>query len=254
MRFSIYHTPLGWLCSAVFFVCISPLPSLAANWGVSPTRIELGINEKSDIVKVSNEGDENLQVQIKVSEWSQDADGKDRYSDTSGIIYFPKIMILDKNEERIIRVGIKLPATAREKTYRLFVEEIPKPKSKEITGITMSTRFSVPIFVKPIKEEPGGKVERLILSNGILNIGIKNSGNIHFRIASINISGTDAKGEKVFSKEIAGWYLLSGVSRQYSETVPKDICTAIKSLDIEVTTDRSTFTGKLDVDKTMCSP
>jgi len=62
------------------------------------------------------------------------------------------------------------------------------------------------------------------------------------------------KGEETFSKELSGWYLLSGVSRPYAITIPDGTCKALSRLEIEVKTDRFKLNGKLDVDQTMCNP
>jgi len=57
-----------------------------------------------------------------------------------------------------------------------------------------------------------------------------------------------------FSKELSGWYLLSGVSRPYATTIPDETCKALSRLEIEVKTDRFKLNGKLDVGQTMCNP
>jgi fimbrial chaperone protein len=108
--------------------------------------------------------------------------------------------------------------------------------------------------VKPLKEELKGEIEKVDLSKGVLNALIKNKGNIHFIIQSINIKGKNMKGEEIFSKELSGWYLLSGVSRPYTVTIPEETCKALSRLDIEAKTDRLKLNGKLDVDQAMCIP
>jgi fimbrial chaperone protein len=163
-------------------------------------------------------------------------------------------MTLDKSEEKILRAGIKIPATAKEKTYRLFIEEIPEPKKAEGVNVAIAIRFGVPIFVKPLKEEVKGEIEKVDLSKGILNALVKNIGNSHFVINSVDIKGKNVKGEETFSKELSGWYLLNGVSRRYTIIIPQEVCKALSRLDIEVKTDRFKLNGKLDVDQAMCVP
>ncbi|MDA8432107.1 MAG: hypothetical protein M0Z60_03980, partial [Nitrospiraceae bacterium] len=115
-------------------------------------------------------------------------------------------------------------------------------------------KFGVPIFVKPLKEEPKGEIARLVMSKGNVEMLVKNSGNVHFRIESIIVKGKDLKGEEKFSKELPGWYLLSGASRSYSAAIPQDICSGIAKIAVEVKTDKFAVNGNLDVDKTMCLP
>lgn len=229
--------------------------ALAGLFSVTPIKLVFGKDAKSGIVMVTNDGDDPLQVQMKAFEWTQDAEGKDQYKETEEIIFFPKIMMLKKGETRSLRTGIKIPASVREKTYRLFIEEIPGPK-KEQSGaqVQIAIRFGVPIFVIPVKEELSGKIEDLALVKGVLNMVIKNTGNTHFIINFINIKGRDAKGAEIFSNELSGWYLLHSVSRSYKTDIPQEPCQNLSKIEVEVKTDQLSLNGKLDVDKTMCLP
>jgi len=209
---------------------------------------------KSGVITVINEGEEKLSLQMKAFEWSQDAEGKDQYTETNDIIFFPRLMTLEKKEEKILRAGIRVPASLKEKTYRLFIEEIPAPKKTEGVNIAIAIRFGVPIFAKPLKEEVKGEITKIELTKGALNILVKNSGNVHFIINSVDIKGKGQKGEVIFSKELSGWYLLSGASRSYATSISQEVCSKLTKLDIEVKTNRFHLDGKLDVDQTMCNP
>jgi fimbrial chaperone protein len=221
---------------------------------VTPIRLDFGREVKSGVITVTNDASEKLNVQMKAMEWTQDAEGKDVYTDTTDIIFFPKIMTIDKKEDRIIRAGIKAPAVVREKTYRLFIEEIPEPKKAEGASVAIAIKFGVPIFVKPLKAEEKGEIGKIGLLGGALNATVSNTGTVHFRIDSVTIQGKNSKGEETYKTEIAGWYLLSGTSRIYTASLPKEACDKTAKMEVEVKTDKLLLTGKLDVDKTMCSP
>jgi hypothetical protein len=68
------------------------------------------------------------------------------------------------------------------------------------------------------------------------------------------VKGKNKKGENLFSQELSGWYLLSGISRIYTMTVPQEVCKELSRIDLEVKTDRLNWGGKLDVDEAMCLP
>lgn len=244
----------GALLLSIFLIIMTPTLTFPGEFRVTPIRLDFEKGAKSGVITVVNEGDEKLTLQIKAFEWSQDAEGKDQYTETNDLIFFPRLLTLERKEEKIIRAGIRVPGTLREKTYRLFIEEIPAPRKTEGVNIAIAIRFGVPIFAKPLKEEVKGEIEKIELLKGILNIIIRNKGNTHFIIQSINIKGKNAKGEEVFSKELSGWYLLAGVSRLYSTTIPKENCNAISKIDLEVKGDRLTLNGKLDVTQAMCLP
>jgi fimbrial chaperone protein len=243
--------------------CLLPLLSLilfspavvhSGEWRVSPIRLELGRNAKSGVVTVYNEADEPLQVQIKAFEWTQDTEGKDRYAETEDLLFFPRIMIFTKKEDRILRAGIRVQAAKKEKAYRLYIEEIPGPRKEEGVNVAIAVRIGVPVFVKPLVEEPKGEVGKMGMAKGVLSIPVRNVGNVHFVIRAITVTGENAKGEKVFSRDISGWYLLADASRLYTTEVPKDVCQTLVKIAVEVKTDRFSLPGDFAPDKAMCEP
>jgi fimbrial chaperone protein len=245
----------GILFSGILLGALSSVPlAHAGEWRVTPIRLDLGRDARTGVITVANDADSKLQVQMQAFQWSQDVEGKDVYTESNDIIFFPKIMIFEKKEEKILRTGIKIPAVAKEKTYRLFIEEIPEPRKSEGANVAIAIKFGVPIFVTPLKEEPKGEIEKPGMSKGAVKIIVKNSGNVHFRIESITVKGKDLKGEEKISKELSGWYLLSGASRSYTTTIPQDVCETLAKVSIEVKTDKFTLNGNLDADKTMCLP
>jgi fimbrial chaperone protein len=242
--------------SLSFLLLFLPLLSLTARageWRVSPIRLDLGREAKSGVITVFNESDDRLQVQMVAREWTQDAVGKDQYAESGDILFFPRLMIFDKKEERILRAGIRVPAAAKEKAYRLFIEEIPGPrKQQEGTAVAIAIRFGVPIFVHPLKEESRGEVGPLMMSEGTLSVPVKNSGNIHFVIQSVLVKGKNGKGEEILSKELSGWYLLAGASRVYTTEIPPEACGNLAGLEIEVKTDKIPLHGQMVADRSMC--
>lgn len=245
------------LCSflVAFIICCAMClaeSASAGEWRVAPIRLDLGSDTRSGVISVLNEGTGRFQVQMRAFLWEQDDQGKDRLTETNDLIFFPRIMVFEKPEERILRAGIKIPATTKEKTYRLFIEEIPEPKKAEGTNIAVAIRFGVPIFVKPLKEEVKGEISKIELAKGECRVTVRNSGNVHFTIASITIRGKDLQGRETYSGKLDGWYLLNGASRIYTAKLPKGACTGTSKLDVEVQTNKFVLNGNLDVDTSMC--
>lgn len=245
-----------WLLSVAVLLFLLAVPAIttAGEWQVIPIRLDFDKGTKSGVLTVKNRADESLNIQIKAFAWSQDNDGKDQYIESADLIYLPKIATVDKDGEQVIRTGLKFPATSKEKTYRLFVEEIPKPRKAESSTIAIAIRFGVPIFVKPIKEENAGEVASLTLDKGKLDARITNSGNVHFNITALTVSLRDAKGGEVYTTDVKGWYLLSGASRLYSIPIPGEACAAAQRADLTVKTDKVTLQRTLEVTKAMCQP
>lgn len=236
--------------------------AFAADFQIQPTTLELSSGAKSGAFSVINSGNESINFQISVKEWAQDAEGKDVYTDTQDIVFFPKIMTTGPNEQRAIRIGIKVPAALREKTYRLFVEEIPTQKKQDEVkglekiraGVTIAFRFAVPIFAMPLQPKAGGVIENVGMSKGAVKAIVKNTGNVHFKLLSVTFHGKAADGTELFSKEFAGWYVLQGLSRSYEAAVPPDVCAKLATMEVKAHAENLTIDGTLNVQKKMCSP
>lgn len=257
VRSGIIRTISTWLFPVAVIFFLFPVEGHSGQWRVAPVMIFLDQQAKSSVVTVVNEGEDTIHLQGKAMEWSQDPEGKDVYQETKDLIFFPRILMLKKGEQKIVRTGIRLPASSKEKTYRLFIEEIPQPK-KDTSGasqLTVTVRFGIPVFVQPLKSEPAAELASVTLTKGVLAAAVGNTGNVHFRISEISITGKNGRGEEIFVEKLNGWYLLAGANRNYSFTIPVGKCTATEHLDVTVSTDsKITLNRQLNVDKSQCLP
>jgi len=246
----------GLLIMAVFIP-----PAFAADFQIQPTSLDLGGGAKSGAFSVINNGNEKIDFQISVKEWSQDAAGKDVYADTKDIVFFPQIMTVEPFGQRAIRVGLKTPPSQMEKTYRLFVEEIPSPKKAPDVklkgniqaGLTIAFRFATPIFVKPVRPQESYVVDRVEMSKGTVKAIVKNTGNVHVKLRAVTFSGKAADGKELYSKEFAGWYILHGLSLPYEAAVPQELCGKLAKIDVRAQTENMNVNGTLNVQKNMCA-
>ncbi len=249
------------LMTALLFISFSFCPIFAADFQIQPTTLELAGGVKSGAFSVINNGNESINFQVSVKEWTQDANGKDVYEDTKDIVFFPKIMTTGPNEQRAIRIGLKAPLSVNEKTYRLFVEEIPSPKKGQETkeqgkikaGITIAFRFATPIFVKPLKQQETAVVDKVEMSKGVVKATVKNTGNVHIKVISVTFRGKAADGKELFSKEVAGWYILHGLSVPYETTVPREACEGLATIEVNAKSENLSINGALNVKKGMCA-
>jgi len=237
---------------------ILPGLSAAGEFQVSPIMLDLGKTKKSGTITVSNVGTDKINLQIQATEWKQDTEGKDLYSETNDIIYFPKIVSVDKGDSQLIRVGIKEGLIAHEKAYRLYIQEIPHPgktsSDKAKFQIAVMIRFGVPIFIKPAVENLKGMVEPVTVARGTATAVVKNAGNVHFRITKVVVRGRTPDGQEAFSRELDGWYLLAGAAREYSVPVPQDVCNKLALIEVSVKAEELTFSGVHSITKEMCHP
>ena len=236
-----------------FFLCG---PAVSGEFSVNPIRLEFNPTTKSGVIGIKNEGSTKLGFQVQAMEWTQDAAGNDQYAVTSELIFFPKIMSVEPGEDGIIRVGIRNTVVATEKTYRLFIEELPGPsQTPEARGaqISMLVRFGAPIFVTPMKPQDNLELEGLEFVKGVLTFTAKNTGNRHQVVQGIQLKGSDTRGNEVYSLTLADRYLLTGTTKSYTTTIAADQCAKIASLAIEFRTDKRSVPRKLDITRAMCS-
>jgi fimbrial chaperone protein len=237
-------------------MAILPLVVDAGEFQVSPIMMDLGKTAKSGVVTVSNVGNEKINLQVQAMAWKQDNKGKDHYSDSTDIVYFPKIISLEKGGGQMIRVGMKGAPPQSEKTYRLYIEEIPQPRKAEKgkAQVAIAIRFGVPVFIKPASESLKGLVDPITVVKGTATALVRNTGNVHFRITTVTITGRTADGQQVFTKEIKGWYLLAGAERSYSAPIPLDVCRRLEQIQFDIKADVLTLSGSHHINKEMCLP
>jgi fimbrial chaperone protein len=248
--------------ATVYLLALMPLNALASNFSITPTSLELSGSAKSGVFSVVNGGDEKLNCQIDLKEWSQDAEGKDVYTEAKDMVFFPKIMTVEAKSQRAIRIGIKGPLSIQEKTYRLFVEEIPSQKkrtgeqeaAKITAGLSIAFRYATPIFVKPARVLESMATEKTEMAKGVVKTLVKNTGNVHVKLLSVTFRGTSPEGKELFSREVAGWYILRGVSRSYEVTVPQEICGDLALVEVTAKSENAAINGKVNVQKEMCAP
>jgi fimbrial chaperone protein len=238
----------------ILAILLSPEISKPADLFVTPVKLFFGAKQKTTIIKVKNNSDQTLSLQINTYSWVQDEEAKDQYPPTQDIILFPKILSLKSGEERIIRVGVNVPSGMKEKTYRIFLEELPQPLQTEGNVIRTILKIGIPVFISPVKPEEMGEIEKMEFSKGDLSFTVKNKGNVHLIIQSVKVKGVDASDTPVFQLEAQSRYLLEGRSRTFSFKIPKEDCLKMSALTIDVATNKFSLGKRLNVIREMCSP
>ena len=223
---------------AILFVVLAFSPNeetvYANSFQVSPIRINLVPSESSTLLTIQNEAKEQLRVQVSVSAWDENTSGAMVLTPTEEIIFYPTLLTLNPGDQRNVRVGTKSSVVDKEKSYRIFIEELPSQLKLTTTGVRLLTRMSVPIFIRPAKAEARPRIEQMVLRAPEFSFELKNIGNAHFQPRQIVVRGTGASGEIVLERKIPGWYVLAGATRHYQIDVPKGDCVKINDLSVEL--------------------
>lgn len=244
------------LATLFILLFFAPGRSLSADFTVNPVKLSFDAKQKTDVLTITNHADKPLTLQVTAVEWSQNEEGKDVYSPTEDIIVFPKIFTVEKAQQRIVRIGAKVVPTAKERTYRIYMEELRSSQGEELRGAVLTTlmKVGIPVFISPIKASPEGKIEEAGISNGIFSFSVVNKGNVHYLVRDSRVEGFDKEGTLIFGKDFSGWYILSGRSRRFSLEVPREVCIKMTNIKMEVTADILSLREGLSVIPEMCSP
>lgn len=223
----------------------------AGSFAVNPIRLDFDATAKTGTITVSNDDEVPLSFQMKLVQWTQNAMGEDAFTDSNELIFFPQIMTLAPKEKRLIRVGTKTPPMADERTYRLFISELPEAQDATGKGaqVAIKLRFGVPLFVAPAKPDVSGSIEDVKLANGEIQLRVRNTGNQHFRFETI---AAKAAGAQI--GEVPGWYLLPGAARAYSIKVDPAACAKTDKLELSINADGLGLKRELDASPRLCGP
>jgi fimbrial chaperone protein len=212
---------------------LGPCLAHGGNFGVAPTRLDFDRGTRTATIEVSSEDEQKLNFQVKLFEWSQTAEGRDEYRESQDLIWFPQIFAVNPNEKRIIRVGLKgqAPPPAVEKTYRLFIEEIPQPSAAASGAeVKVVIRFGVPLFVAPAVPRRSLAIDSVQAAPGKAIVRVRNDGT-----RSVKVEGVRLQRESSLVAEAQGWYVLAGVTRGFEIPVDPGKCPTSGSLEAVVT-------------------
>src|SRR5215831_14574206 len=162
--------------------------AVAGSFSISPVRVELSAQQRTDALTVRNENDKEVVVQAQVFNWSQQS-GQDVLTETHDILVTPPVFKLSGNAQQIVRVAARKAADPkRELTYRLVLQEVPQDAPKEFTGLRVALRLSLPIFVaSQSKSAPDLVWGAAWQADDSLQIVAKNQGDAHLQITDFTV-------------------------------------------------------------------
>jgi fimbrial chaperone protein len=243
---------------SVMSVCAVTRDAAASSFSVNPTQIHLSAKAASALLTVKNESDDALRFQVTAFSWTQSAKGEMQLTPTEDVVFFPALLTLGAKEERKIRVGTTASFGATEKSYRIFVEELPPlergGQPPEQTGVRVLMKMGVPVFLQPAKTDAKVALEQLAVQHGIFSFVLHNTGNTHLIPEQIRVTAVDAAGKKVLEEDLKGWYVLAGETRQYEVTVPPADCGKVDRFAVDVRISGTPLTQTLQAHGGACRP
>lgn len=233
----------GILCLVVSlgFVFGKAESVLASTVAVSPVNIFLTADTPSALLTLTNQGSERVSFEITLYSWNQSATGAMQLAPTSDIIFFPSLVTLGPGEARNIRIGSVIKPGEVEKSYRLFLEELPSPRTRASNHgrvhVRLLSKISLPVFLVPDKLRFNTTITDVTAHNRALSFKINNGGTAHILPQAVNVSARDQAGTVLFQRTSIVWYILPGGSSKVDIDLPARTCAEIRSLSIALETD-----------------
>ncbi len=232
----------------------SASPAAAATFSVNPIQVFLSRRATSALVTLRNESTETLRFELSVFAWSQTASGEMKLEPTRDIVFFPSLLTLKPSEERRVRVGSAVTIDAREKTYRIFVKELPPLGQDAAAGaVRVLTTMGVPIFLRPDKEVASAALNEIRQHAGTLQFTLANTGTVHFVPQTIRVRGL-AESHTLFEREVEGWYVLAEGRREFSIALPPAECGRLTMLMVHVEFASARLEERLQTPGGACGP
>ena len=208
------------------------LPAIAGTTSVdiNPVRIDLAGQGQPAELRLTNNGDTELALQVDVMQWRQDDAGSDRLVETDQLLAVPPLFTIPPGEQQIVRIGyLGLPNPDLEQSFRLLVTELAEPSGDEqrASSLAMRMRFSIPAFVAPTvaPAEPEIVMQSVEADENGTRISISNAGNAHARLKDLEVrrpGGWDPLPDSISIR-----YLLPGATA-IIELPPDEVFSAVR--------------------------
>lgn len=201
-------------CILAVFLC-APAIARAGSFIVTPVRLDLGSGQSSAVLTLTNAEDAELTVQVRTTRWSQ-RDGEDQYEPSREMIAAPSVFRLGPKAVQVIRIGLRAAqAQPVEQAFRLFLEEVPAPPEPGQTGVRISLRMGIPVFVAPSGTGtgvPGADLRwQAVRRDDQVVLSASNSGALHTRLLDLDL----ANSQKPLRERMPLVYLLAGQHHEW---------------------------------------
>jgi fimbrial chaperone protein len=227
----------------------------AAGLQVTPILVELSSAEPRSTLVVKNLAEGPVRLEITASAWEQLPDGQMRLAPAPELVAYPPLLQLAPQEERKVRVSTSAAFGAREKSYRLFIRELPPPETPSSpNAVRFLTRIGVPVFLLPAKPELRAEITGAAVHGGRLALTVRNTGTTRLSPAQLTIEGLGPDGNKVFSKQESLWYVLAGGERVLDVPLPAEGCTRAREVRVEVPVGDGNVRARVETPGGACGP
>ena len=225
--------------------------AVASGLQVSPISLSLQARENASGLTLSNSGNDKVQAQVRVYQWSQDSEGE-QLTPSRGLLASPPMIEIDPGDRQLIRIiRAKAPPQgtgAVEDAYRVLVNEIPIKSDNQKTGLQFALSYSLPVFVQPVgvtKTSPQLQWSTHLQPDGKeIKLRVSNHGNGHAQLAGLSFTDTAGKST-VINPGLLG-YVLPGATMNWTLNVAPSVLTSGGKFKVMMNGTQTTPDVKMD--------
>ncbi|MGI9416333.1 MAG: fimbrial biogenesis chaperone [Geminicoccaceae bacterium] len=179
---------------------------------VSPIKIFLPDDGKSEVIRVKNPDPNPALVQVQAVEWTT-VEKLDEAKRVDEILAVPPIFEIAPNSEQVIRLAHRdAGGGAIEKAYRLLITEVPEDVTPG--GVAFAVRLNMPLFVTPRGAVPDPEWRFGYTPSGEAELVLTNHGNAHLMVKSLTLRGVGDQRTLFKTDQFA--YALAGTKQRWS--------------------------------------
>jgi fimbrial chaperone protein len=235
-------------------LALVPTGAGAAAVEVTPIRLDFTRAAPNGLLTLKNGSGAPARYQLRAYGWEESPQGEMVLSEAKDLSVFPALLQLAPGESRKVRVGTTATPGAKERTWRVFAEELPEAvEQPKGATVRILTRVGIPVFLEPLLVESRTAVV-LGAAGGKLEVRLRNSGTAHVRPTAINLLLTNEAKERVHEEKLNAWYVLAGSERVYAVTVPVAVCAIVRRAEVIALVDGKQLVGVLDLESGACAP
>ena len=144
-----------------------------------------------------------------------------------------------------------------EKSYRLFVEELPPFEGDAATvrapGVKVRVRVGIPIFIQPAGGRAEPRLAAMTAQGRRISFELQNLGVIHVPPQRVRVTGYRPDGAVAWERDLESWYVLAKGARRYETEVRPEECAVTHAVAVEVETKPEALTSRLDPVQLACA-
>lgn len=232
---------------------LSSMTAHAAEFQLSPTRVQLAPRHLVDTVVVGNSGATPLRFEVSVKRWHMNADGSWQLLPSDDLIVHPLLLEIAAGDKARLRVGQLVPLQdPEEAAYRIELDE-QEVEPRQSNSVRMLTRISLPVFVRgDAASAPAASLQAPQWRGDALAFAVHNDGDGFLPPQALDVQLRAADGTVLATQALQGNYVLAGATLPLRMRVAQASC--VRASELRVHLQETGTDLRLPLSPRLCQP